>query len=261
MVPSMERSGYPKAFSGALMASSGTLGIIIPPSMPMIVLASITGISVGKLFHIRDHPAQEVSGGVGVQIGERHLMELVKGLYTEIPDNAIGDFIVDMGFDLKQFATKKIDYGENYRKKYIRELYDMLKADGAVVGTYAEFSKWCKENGEQGRKNRRRLYDALVADGVNVGSFAEFSSRLGIRTMHDEYDELRRISNETNLDFGIDKYTYQQFCDKYGSKGGLSNLYDALSSIAEEEGIDFNLGNKEEWIASFETDYYGNTKL
>ena len=50
MVPSMERSGYPKAFSGALMASSGTLGIIIPPSMPMIVLASITGISVGKLF-------------------------------------------------------------------------------------------------------------------------------------------------------------------------------------------------------------------
>ena len=50
MVPSMERSGYPREFSAALMAGSGTLGIIIPPSMPMIVLASITGISVGKLF-------------------------------------------------------------------------------------------------------------------------------------------------------------------------------------------------------------------
>lgn len=50
MVPSMERSGYPREFSAALMASSGTLGIIIPPSMPMIVMASITGISVGKLF-------------------------------------------------------------------------------------------------------------------------------------------------------------------------------------------------------------------
>lgn len=50
MVPSMERSGYPREYSAALMASSGTLGIIIPPSMPMIVLASITGISVGKLF-------------------------------------------------------------------------------------------------------------------------------------------------------------------------------------------------------------------
>ena len=46
----MERSGYDREFSAALMASSGTLGIIIPPSMPMIVLASITGISVGKLF-------------------------------------------------------------------------------------------------------------------------------------------------------------------------------------------------------------------
>ena len=53
----------------------------------------------------------------------------------------------------------------------------------------------------------------------------------------------------------------KQFCEKYGSKGGLSNLYDALSCIAEEEGIDFNLGNKQEWIASFETNYYGNTKL
>lgn len=50
MVPSMERAGYPREFSAALMAASGTLGIIIPPSMPMIVLASITGISVGKLF-------------------------------------------------------------------------------------------------------------------------------------------------------------------------------------------------------------------
>ena len=73
--------------------------------------------------------------------------------------------------------------------------------------------------------------------------------------------ELRRISDETNLDYGIDKYTYQQFCEKYGSKVGLSNLYDALSRIAEEEKLDFNLGNKEEWIASFETDHYGNTKL
>lgn len=50
MVPSMERAGYPREFAAALMAASGTLGIIIPPSMPMIVLASITGISVGKLF-------------------------------------------------------------------------------------------------------------------------------------------------------------------------------------------------------------------
>jgi C4-dicarboxylate transporter DctM subunit len=50
MVPSMEKCGYKREFSAAIMASSGTLGIIIPPSMPMIVLGSITGISVGKLF-------------------------------------------------------------------------------------------------------------------------------------------------------------------------------------------------------------------
>ncbi len=50
MVPSMEECGYKREYSGAIMAASGSLGIIIPPSMPMIVLGSISGISVGKLF-------------------------------------------------------------------------------------------------------------------------------------------------------------------------------------------------------------------
>lgn len=50
LVPSLEELGYPRDFAGALMASSGSIGIIIPPSMPMIVLAGLTGISVGKLF-------------------------------------------------------------------------------------------------------------------------------------------------------------------------------------------------------------------
>ncbi len=50
MIPSMERLGYKKPFAAAIQAAAGSIGIIIPPSMPMIVLGSITGISVGKLF-------------------------------------------------------------------------------------------------------------------------------------------------------------------------------------------------------------------
>lgn len=50
MVPKMEELGYKREFSSAIMVASGSIGIIIPPSMPMIVLGSLTGISVGKLF-------------------------------------------------------------------------------------------------------------------------------------------------------------------------------------------------------------------
>ena len=167
------------------------------------------------------------------------------------------DFIVDMGFDLKQFATEKI----SYKKGYMREVYDLCKSNGSDVGTYLEFCKWCKERGEDGRRNRKKLYDVLVSNGEYNSTFASFCSRLGINTLRDEYDELRRISKETNWNLGIEKYTFEQFCKKYGTKSGLLDLYDVLSRISEETGIDFNLGNKEEWLSSFETDNYNNTQL
>ncbi len=50
MIPSMSRMGYPKSFAAALQASAGSIGIIIPPSIPMVVLGGITGVSVGSLF-------------------------------------------------------------------------------------------------------------------------------------------------------------------------------------------------------------------
>lgn len=50
MIPSMRRLGYPGAYAAALQAASGAIGIIIPPSIPMVVLGSVTNISVGGLF-------------------------------------------------------------------------------------------------------------------------------------------------------------------------------------------------------------------
>jgi len=50
MIPTMNKLGYKKGFTAAVMASSGTIGIIIPPSIPMIILGSITGISISRLF-------------------------------------------------------------------------------------------------------------------------------------------------------------------------------------------------------------------
>ena len=50
MIPSMRRLNYPGAYAAALQAASGAIGIIIPPSIPMVVLGSVANISVGGLF-------------------------------------------------------------------------------------------------------------------------------------------------------------------------------------------------------------------
>ena len=50
LLPMMLETGYSKKFSIGLICAAGTLGIIIPPSIPMVVYGSSTGASVGKLF-------------------------------------------------------------------------------------------------------------------------------------------------------------------------------------------------------------------
>jgi C4-dicarboxylate transporter, DctM subunit len=46
----MARAGYPKAFGAGVIASAGTLGILIPPSIVMVVYGAATETSIGKLF-------------------------------------------------------------------------------------------------------------------------------------------------------------------------------------------------------------------
>lgn len=46
----MTEAGYPKKFSAAITAASSTIGPIIPPSIPMVIYASMAGVSVGELF-------------------------------------------------------------------------------------------------------------------------------------------------------------------------------------------------------------------
>ncbi|MCB1886307.1 MAG: TRAP transporter large permease [Rhodocyclaceae bacterium] len=49
-VPSMEKQGYPRAFAAAITATSATLGIIIPPSIPMVLYGVTTNTSIKDLF-------------------------------------------------------------------------------------------------------------------------------------------------------------------------------------------------------------------
>jgi tripartite ATP-independent transporter DctM subunit len=49
-VPEMLRYGYDKRLATGAVAAGGTLGILIPPSLPMIIYATVTETSVGRLF-------------------------------------------------------------------------------------------------------------------------------------------------------------------------------------------------------------------
>lgn len=50
MLPIMLANGYSKQFTIGLICASGCLGMIIPPSIPMVMYASATNASIGKLF-------------------------------------------------------------------------------------------------------------------------------------------------------------------------------------------------------------------
>src|SRR5699024_9577322 len=50
MIPTMIKDGYKPGFAAATTSAGSTLGILIPPSVPMILYGSISGISVANLF-------------------------------------------------------------------------------------------------------------------------------------------------------------------------------------------------------------------
>lgn len=50
LIPAMQDEGYPPAASAGITVASSTMGMIIPPSTPMIVYSMISGGSVGALF-------------------------------------------------------------------------------------------------------------------------------------------------------------------------------------------------------------------
>lgn len=50
LLPAMAKDGYKPGFSSGLIACSGSLGVIIPPSIPMVIYATSANVSVSKMF-------------------------------------------------------------------------------------------------------------------------------------------------------------------------------------------------------------------
>ena len=98
MIPGMAQKGYTKRFASALVAAAGTIGVIIPPSIPMVVYAFIANVSLGDLFLAGVVPG--IFFGVGMMMicviiakrrgydvgGERApLNEVIKGMIECLP--------------------------------------------------------------------------------------------------------------------------------------------------------------------------------
>ena len=64
MIPAMIGQGYSKPFATATQASAGYIGVIIPPSIPMITYGVVTGASIGGLFMAGFFPGMLI--GVGL---------------------------------------------------------------------------------------------------------------------------------------------------------------------------------------------------
>lgn len=62
MIPAMKRSGYDAGWAAALIAASGTLGPLIPPSILLVLYGGITGLSIGALLIASVIPGFVVAG-------------------------------------------------------------------------------------------------------------------------------------------------------------------------------------------------------
>ena len=67
-IPMMVTQGYDVPFSVAVTASSSCMGPIIPPSVPMIIAATMTGLSVSKMFMAGILPGIMMGGAMGLVV-------------------------------------------------------------------------------------------------------------------------------------------------------------------------------------------------
>jgi len=81
-IPELIKRGYTKHETYGLVATGGTLGFMIPPSGPMILVALITGLSMGKLFFAGLIPGIMLAGFFSIYLV---ITSLTKGKFQRLP--------------------------------------------------------------------------------------------------------------------------------------------------------------------------------
>ena len=167
LLPQLEEKGYDIDFSAALIAAAGTIGVVIPPSVPMVLFATIAGVSVAKLFlagfipgiimgaaliiialrvaHKRGYPAAE---GVSKAERRRRFIDALWGLLTPI---IILGGIFSGVFTPSEAAAIAVDYSLVvaffiYRSMTFKKFYNLVIGAGVtsalvmfIIGTSTLF--------------------------------------------------------------------------------------------------------------------------
>lgn len=80
VIAGMVRAGYPEKFAAGVIANAGTLGILIPPSIVMLVYASATEVSAARMFMAGLIPGLMMGGILMIAI---YIVAIVKGLPSQ----------------------------------------------------------------------------------------------------------------------------------------------------------------------------------
>jgi C4-dicarboxylate transporter, DctM subunit len=110
MIPQMAKHGYHKGYSAVCIGAAGTLGILIPPSIPAVIYGVVTTTSIGKLF----------IGGL--------LPGIFTGLALMVTSRIIFRHHVREALDISENVPSNIDIPQagqiaSYRKGLFRALY------------------------------------------------------------------------------------------------------------------------------------------
>ncbi|MBE1274199.1 TRAP transporter large permease [Enterovibrio baiacu] len=80
VIVGMVKAGYPKAFAAGVIANAGTLGILIPPSIVMLVYAAATEVSASRMFMAGFIPGLMMGGILMLAI---YIVARIKGLPSQ----------------------------------------------------------------------------------------------------------------------------------------------------------------------------------
>ncbi|MGF1791299.1 TRAP transporter large permease subunit [Photobacterium profundum] len=80
VIVGMVKAGYPKSFAAGVIANAGTLGILIPPSIVMLVYAAATEVSASRMFMAGFIPGLMMGGILMIAI---YIVARIKGLPSQ----------------------------------------------------------------------------------------------------------------------------------------------------------------------------------
>lgn len=107
LIPSMEEKGYSKEEAVGVTAASSTIGVIIPPSIPMVIYGSLASASVGALF------LGGIIPGIMIGLGQMFVVyrHAIKYDYPRYPRVKMGDIVKMMLRYLPSLMTPVIIIG------------------------------------------------------------------------------------------------------------------------------------------------------